>query len=154
VAEGCDRNERISGVILELKEKAGTNRDITELPSVNELVPTYWGLYQHEKYGKVAMDKELAKVRRQMEKTHPLLKFYKLAHDEVAANGNTIKRFYITILEGIKEVRIVNDRLDRETDALNRIKTGNEDANDVKAVRAERRKYLTYLRNKRKIDSS
>lgn len=153
-AQDCDRVEQLNGVLLELEEKVNRTNDITQRASTNELVPSFEPMYAHEKYGMVAMNTTIAQARRTNEKEHTRLKIYKLPYDEIAADGKTITRFYVTVLQGKKEVKIVNDKLDLVKAGLDRIITGNEQAADVKAVRAERKAYIEYLRNKRKIDSS
>jgi hypothetical protein len=150
VKEGCTLTERVNGVLLELEEKVDRTEDVTQRPSLNELVPTFIPIYAHEDYGKILMHRTLTHVRRENEKEHPLLRMWALAHDEISATGKTVTRYYMTIISGKKQVKIVNDRIEKTNEANDRIMNGNGQASDVKAVTKERKTYLEYLRHKRK----
>ncbi|HEX7179151.1 MAG TPA: hypothetical protein VF220_05450 [Nitrososphaeraceae archaeon] len=148
--EGCDRLEQMIGVILELKEKARINKDPSEQPSNHEMTGAFNAMYVNEKFGTVSTARDLRKVRRKLEKEHPYLKLHALDYREIDAHGNSIQRFYLTILEGKKQVDIVRAKLEEEMTALQRIIDGNEQASNVKEVRKQAKAYLDMLKNKRR----
>ena len=147
-------DERLFMVLNDLVRKYMQSEDHTKLASMNELARVFEGLFMNPKTGMPTAEainwirKLVTRIRK--DKGHPHIRPYTVAFVEVTADGQEVVRYYLSLLMGIKAIKEMNLRLEKQITGIREAQKENRETLNVKKVIKEADEYARYLELKQR----